>query len=127
MKSKQLVRAISHGSDVCSSDPVRLSSRPRADSIHPPSTVAEALTRILLDLGVTHTFGVMGGAIAPLCETLARSALKIIHCRHETGAAFAAIEAYFSTNRPCAVFTTTGPSLINAMNGIMAARLEGAK
>jgi acetolactate synthase I/II/III large subunit len=93
----------------------------------PPTTVAEAFARVLLDLGVSHAFGVMGGAIAPLCETLARSALRIVHCRHETGAAFAAIEAYFSTNRPCALFTTTGPSLFNAMNGIMAARLEGAK
>jgi acetolactate synthase I/II/III large subunit len=131
MKSKLFARPAarseSASSSPCSSGPVRLSSRPRPDSILPPSTVAQAFTRVFLELGVTHSFGVMGGAIAPLCETLARSSLRIIHCRHETGAAFAAIEAYFSTHRPCVLFTTTGPSLINAMNGIMAARLEGAK
>jgi acetolactate synthase I/II/III large subunit len=127
MISKPFAMSAPPGTGSCSTSPVRLSSRPRPDSIYPPCTVAESIARVLHDLGVTHTFGVMGGAIAPLCETLARSRFNIVHCRHETGAAFAAIEAYFSTNRPSALFTTTGPSLVNAMNGIMAARLEGAK
>jgi len=93
----------------------------------PDATVSEVLAGILLDFGVTLAFGVMGGTVAVLCETLAREGLKMVHCRHEAGAAFAATEASLATGKAAAVFTTSGPSLVNAMNGLMAARWEGAK
>lgn len=75
------------------------------------SSVAEALVGCLADLGVRHAFGVSGGAIAPLWAALSASAIAVAHCRHESGAVFAAIEARFATNDPVAVFTTTGPGL----------------
>ena len=56
-----------------------------------------------------------------------RSDIELVHFRHETGATFAAIEAYFATNTPVVVFTTTGPGLTNALTGVLAARGEGAK
>ncbi len=49
------------------------------------------------------------------------------HFRHESGAAFAAIEAGFASGRPTVLFTTTGPGLTNALTGIYAARDEGAR
>jgi acetolactate synthase-1/2/3 large subunit len=76
---------------------------------------------------VSHAFGVSGGAIASLWGALSASEIKVVHFRHETGAAFAAIEAYFATNAPVVVFTTTGPGLTNALTGMLAARGEGAK
>src|SRR5271165_74333 len=93
----------------------------------PPQTVSQAIVETLTDLGVRYAFGVSGGAIAPLWGALSDSEIKVAHFRHETGAAFAAIEAHFVTNAPVVVFTTTGPGLTNALTGMLAARGEGAK
>ena len=90
-------------------------------------TVAESLVQILAKLGVNHAFGVSGGGIGPLWANLTQSPLQVVHFRHETGAAFAAIESYFASDRPVVVFTTTGPGITNALTGLLAARGEGAK
>jgi thiamine pyrophosphate-dependent acetolactate synthase large subunit-like protein len=92
-----------------------------------PPTVSRAIVEALSDLGVRHAFGVSGGAIASFWAALSDSAIDVAHFRHETGAAFAAIEAHFASNTPVVVFTTTGPGLTNALTGMLAARGEGAK
>jgi acetolactate synthase-1/2/3 large subunit len=89
--------------------------------------VADAIAGLLEDLGVEHVFGVIGGACAPLADAIGKSSLRFLHTRHEAGAAFAATEASLATGRPVAVLTTTGPGLMNALNGLTAARWDGAK
>ena len=89
-------------------------------------TVAEGLAEALRTLGAVHAFGVCGGAQALLWASLSKH-LEVLHFRHESGAAFAAIEAHFVSNRPVVVFTTTGPGITNALTGLIAARTEGAK
>jgi thiamine pyrophosphate-dependent acetolactate synthase large subunit-like protein len=78
-------------------------------------------------LGLRSAFGVSGGAMASLWDALSSSPIAVYHFRHETGAAFAAIEAGFASDRPTLLFTTTGPGLTNALTGIVAAREEGAR
>ncbi len=90
-------------------------------------SVAEAVVKILGDMGVQYAFGVSGGAIAPVWAALHQSSIKVLHFRHEAGAAFAAIEAHFASDRPVVVFTTAGPGITNALTGLLAARWEGAK
>ncbi len=91
-----------------------------------PSTVAEGLASSLRDLGVVHALGVCGGAQALLWAAFSKH-LDVLHFRHESGAAFAATEAHFASNRPVVVFTTTGPGITNVLTGTLAARTEGAK
>jgi acetolactate synthase-1/2/3 large subunit len=91
------------------------------------ATVVSALVDMFARLGVKQAFGVSGGAMASLWDALSSSALDVYHFRHETGAAFAAIEAGFAGGRPTVLFTTTGPGLTNALTGIVAARDEGAR
>ncbi len=91
------------------------------------STVAAALVEHLAHLGIERSFGVSGGAIAMLFDALAESPIGLHHFRHETGAAFAAAEAYFVTGKPSLVFSTTGPGTLNALNGMVAAKWDGAK
>src|SRR5580692_10749116 len=93
----------------------------------PRVTVADALVEALAGLGVTSAFGVSGGAIVPLWAELEQSSISVLHFRHESGAAFAAMESYFASGRPSVVFTTTGPGITNAYTGLYAARWEGAK
>ncbi|MCC5645175.1 ScyA-related TPP-binding enzyme [Nostoc sp. CHAB 5824] len=92
-----------------------------------PFLVAEAVVKILEEMGVQYAFGVSGGAIAPVWAALHQSPIQVLHFRHEAGAAFAAIEAHFASDRPVVVFTTTGPGITNALTGLLAARWEGAK
>ncbi|MBD2414629.1 acetolactate synthase [Nostoc calcicola FACHB-389] len=92
-----------------------------------PFSVAEAVVKILEGMGVQYAFGVSGGAIAPVWAALHQSPIQVLHFRHEAGAAFAATEAYFASDRPVVVFATTGPGITNALTGLLAARWEGAK
>lgn len=82
---------------------------------------------MLEELGVSHAFGVAGGAMASVWGSLSNSLMQVLNFRHESGAAFAAVEAYFVTGRPAVVFTTAGPGITNALTGLFAARGEGAK
>lgn len=89
--------------------------------------LSDVLVEVLEDLGVEAAFGLIGGSIAPFAEALAAGSIKVVHCRHEGGAVFAAIEASFASGKPALVFTTTGPGLTNALTGVVAARRDGAK
>lgn len=93
----------------------------------PKPTLAEAVVKMLENLGVKYAFGVSGGGMAPLWDALERSGIQVLHFRHEGGAAFAATESYFADGHPVVVFTTTGPGITNALTGLLAARWEGAK
>jgi isopropylmalate/homocitrate/citramalate synthase len=78
---------------------------------------------MLEDMGVQYAFGVSGGAIAsgggfriaPLWHALQHSDIRVLHIHHETGAAFAATEAYFASGCPVVAFTTTGLGITNAL------------
>lgn len=91
------------------------------------TTLSQAIVKMLEGMGVKYAFGVSGGAIAPMWHALQHSEIEVVHFRHEAGAAFAATEAYFASDRPVVVFTTTGPGITNALTGLYAARWEGAK
>ncbi|MEH2078780.1 MAG: scytonemin biosynthesis protein ScyA [Nostoc sp.] len=97
------------------------------DEIAPTLSVAGAIAQMLENLGVGYAFGVAGGAMASLWGALSNSSIEVLNFRHESGAAFAATEAYFANNRPTVVFTTAGPGITNAITGLFAARGEGAK
>ncbi len=90
-------------------------------------SVADAVTVGLAKLGVEHAFGISGRALAPFMDALLGSSIHVVHTRHESGAAFAALEASLVTGRPTLVFTTTGPGITNALTGLVAARREGGR
>ena len=101
---------------------------PQSQGYELPQSVAQALVKVLENLGIREAFGVSGGAMATLWGALSNSpAIDVLHCRHEGGAAFAATEAHFASDRPIVVFTTAGPGITNALTGLLAARDEGAK
>ncbi len=91
------------------------------------STVVRCLVDSLASLGIEQAYGVSGGAIALIFDALEESSIELRHLRHETGAAFAATEAYFASGKPTVVFATTGPGLLNSLTGMTAARWDGAK
>lgn len=100
---------------------------PKGASVDSAASGAEALVQALEALGVEHAFGLFGGGIAPFCEALSRSSIRLLHFRHEGGAAFAAIESSLASGKLTVVLATTGPGLTNLYTGMVAARSEGAK
>ncbi|MEO0845812.1 MAG: thiamine pyrophosphate-binding protein [Cyanobacteria bacterium J06648_1] len=99
----------------------------KAQTAQETVSVSQAVVTMLEEMGVKYAFGVSGGAIAPMWHALQHSEIEVKHFRHEAGAAFAATEAYFASDEPVVVFTTTGPGITNALTGLYAARWEGAK
>jgi acetolactate synthase I/II/III large subunit len=93
----------------------------------PSMRLVDLVAHGLAEMGVDTAFGIIGGAVAPMGDAIARSPLRLVHCRHEAGAAFAATEASLAGGRPCAVFCTTGPGFTNALTGLFASRQEGAR
>lgn len=89
--------------------------------------VVDRVLDVLVGAGATAAFGVIGGAIVPFCEALATAPLRVVPCRHEGGAAYAATEQSLAADAPAIVYTTTGPGLTNALTGLLAAREEGAR
>lgn len=91
-------------------------------------TVTQAIIAFLKDSGIENAFGVIGGPIANfVVGMMDDDAMNVFHCKHEGGAAFAALEASLASGKPQVLFVTTGPGLTNALTGILAARGEGAK
>jgi acetolactate synthase-1/2/3 large subunit len=90
-------------------------------------SVSDSLVRVLEQLGVEQAFAIFGGGIAPFCESLNRSSIRLMHFRHEASAAFAAIESSLASGKLTVVVATTGPGITNLYTGMVAARSEGAK
>lgn len=75
--------------------------------------------------GISHVFGVTGGAVAHLFDSISHQGkIQAIFHHHEQAAAFAA-QAYARINNQlgCA-FVTTGPGGTNAITGVCAAWLD---
>jgi acetolactate synthase-1/2/3 large subunit len=116
--------------DPRSDDERRDAEATRLDSMVVPArtlTMSRALVDVLIELGVEHAFGILGGAIAPFCAEIADSSIRLTTFCHESGAGFAAIELSLATGCPVVVFGTTGPGITNMMTSMNAARWEGAK
>ncbi|MEM6734053.1 MAG: thiamine pyrophosphate-binding protein, partial [Myxococcota bacterium] len=78
-----------------------------------------------MDAGVDTVFGVPGGALAPLLDALVdRPELKVVTNRHETHAVFAAAGYAQATGRIGVAMVTSGPGVLNALNGIGSARTD---
>ena len=100
---------------------------PNAPAATAGRVFADELAGLVRHLGVRDCFGVGGDSIAPVVDALGRAELNQFHCRSAGGAMFAAAEASLAAQRPCLVFTTTGPGLTSAVTGVLTARDEGAQ
>jgi acetolactate synthase I/II/III large subunit len=95
------------------------------------STFADMILAYLSSIKVEYVFGVPGGAIEPLYNSLARMArkpvdttntrIKAVVARHETGAAFMADGYARETGRLGVCCGTTGPGTTNLITGVASA------
>ncbi|MQF64899.1 biosynthetic-type acetolactate synthase large subunit [SAR202 cluster bacterium AC-409-J13_OGT_754m] len=88
-------------------------------------TGGQIVCEALLRQGVEVVFGLPGGAILPLYQTLPEyPQLRHILVRHEQGAAHAADGYARATGRPGVAWATSGPGATNLVTGIATAHMD---
>lgn len=71
-------------------------------------------------------FGLPGGAISPLHDAVARrDDVRVINVRHEADAVFAAAGYARVTGKLGVAFVTSGPGVLNTINALASAYMEG--
>ncbi|MDO9484863.1 MAG: thiamine pyrophosphate-binding protein [Actinomycetota bacterium] len=82
---------------------------------------SDFLARELQAAGVTHVFGVQGGSVVHVFDSLEATDITVHYCVSEYFAAFAALaQSRASGNLGCCV-VTTGPAGTNALTGLLSA------
>ncbi len=90
-------------------------------------TGAQIICECLLREGVETIFGILGGAILPLYDTLPQyPQLHHVLVRHEQGAAHAADGYARATGKVGVCFATSGPGATNLVTGIANAHLDSS-
>jgi acetolactate synthase-1/2/3 large subunit len=83
--------------------------------------LTDAFAEVLKLNGVGHVFGLQGGAVVHIFDSLERLGVGVTYTHHEESAALAAVAyAKATENLGCAV-VTTGPGATNAITGLLAA------
>ncbi len=86
----------------------------------------EVIIKCLEKKGVKTIFGITGGAVIPLYDTLYdhKNKIKVIMCRHEQGAAHMAAGFARASGKPGVCIATSGPGATNLVTGIMDAYMD---
>lgn len=74
--------------------------------------------------GVETVFGYPGGAIMPIYDALYDGGVEHLLCRHEQGAAMAAIGYARATGKTGVCMATSGPGATNLITGLADALLD---
>lgn len=85
---------------------------------------SQLVVKALRDEGITTVFGYPGGAIMPIYDALYDGGVEHILCRHEQGAAMAAIGMARSTKDVAVCLATSGPGATNLITGLADAMLD---
>ncbi|MGF1751451.1 acetolactate synthase 2 catalytic subunit [Vibrio cionasavignyae] len=87
-------------------------------------TGAELVVAALAQQGIKTVFGYPGGAIMPIYDALYDGGVEHILCRHEQGAAMAAIGMARATKDVAVCMATSGPGATNLVTGLADAFLD---
>ncbi|EKB1013382.1 acetolactate synthase 2 catalytic subunit [Salmonella enterica] len=85
---------------------------------------AQRVVHALRAQGVKTVFGYPGGAIMPVYDALYDGGVEHLLCRHEQGAAMAAIGYARSTGKTGVCIATSGPGATNLITGLADALLD---
>lgn len=87
-------------------------------------TGAQWVVKALQQQGMDTVFGYPGGAIMPVYDALFDGGVEHILCRHEQGAAMAAIGYARASGRPGVCIATSGPGATNLVTGLADAMMD---
>ena len=82
--------------------------------------VTDLIAKILKENNIKNVFGLQGGAVVHIFDSLEKKNVNVTYNHHEQSAALAAVaNAKVTNNIGCAV-VTTGPGTTNAITGLLA-------
>ncbi|SHO54318.1 acetolactate synthase 2 catalytic subunit [Vibrio quintilis] len=87
-------------------------------------TGAQLVVAAIQQQGIKTVFGYPGGAIMPIYDALYDGGVDHILCRHEQGAAMAAIGMARATQKVAVCMATSGPGATNLVTGLADAFLD---
>ncbi len=87
-------------------------------------TGADLFHKMLLEEGVEVLFGVPGGALLPIFDSLYKTPIKFVLTRHEQGAAHMADGYARSTGKVGVCIATSGPGATNLVTGLATAYMD---
>src|SRR5258708_31960874 len=89
----------------------------------------DAVVRSILDHGVSTIYCLPGVQSDHLFNAMfdVGDALKVVHTRHEQGAAYMALGAALATGKPAAYSVVPGPGFLNSSAALVTAYSTGAK
>ncbi len=85
---------------------------------------SQLVVKALRDEGIKTVFGYPGGAIMPIYDALYDGGVEHILCRHEQGAAMAAIGMARASKDVAVCLATSGPGATNLITGLADAMLD---
>ena len=83
--------------------------------------LTDSLAEVLKSNGVGHVFGLQGGAVVHIFDSIERLGIGVTYTHHEESAALAAVAYAKATENLGCVVVTTGPGATNAITGLLAA------
>lgn len=83
--------------------------------------LTDAMALCLRRAAVSQAFGLQGGAVVHIFDSLERHGINVIYVHHEQAAALAAVAHAKVTGEIGCVVVTTGPGSTNAITGLLAA------
>jgi len=90
----------------------------------PERRIADQLVTSLIEQGIDRVYGIPGGTICPIFDSLADTDIDVTICQHESMAVYLAYGYARATGRPGCVLVTSGPGILNAFTGIAAAHQD---
>jgi acetolactate synthase-1/2/3 large subunit len=91
-----------------------------------PRTGADVVIEALRREGVEYVFGLPGGAVIPIFDSIYGSGIKLILVRHEQGATHMADGYARATGKPGVVLVTSGPGATNTVTGLLTAHMDSS-
>ena len=82
--------------------------------------LTDALAQTLKNHSIKHVFGLQGGAVVHIFDSLERCGVGVTYTHHEQSAALAAVAYAKATENIGCVVVTTGPGATNAITGLLA-------
>lgn len=80
------------------------------------STASDIIAQRLYDAGCRHAFGIPGGEVLALMESLEKAGIDFHLVKHENSGGFMAEGTYHATGAPGILLATVGPGVVNAIN-----------
>jgi acetolactate synthase-1/2/3 large subunit len=89
--------------------------------------VSDYIVRFLESMNVRYVYGMIGGSITHLLDSLSRSQkIEFVHCYHEQAAAFGASASAKLSGRLSVAIATSGPGATNLITGIADAYFDSS-